>query len=262
MHFCSKLMRNTFSHGGAAASEQFRHKHKFLILFFFYPINSACSHHLSEGQKTKIATCLITRTIHTKKRWFIFGRDDPEENAEVSQQGSTGQQHLQLQRRTHTTEGRAQPSDRNITQQKPLRARSWRDLSGKWSDLLRVANQQGAEVLCRNVSLHISIFHPAKSSLVCWDPCLGSSADERISPWYRGSACGWPWCCLVSADTQPQSCPTAPLVLVGTQLPAAASASSKPWHPRVLLSFACIAPTKVGKYLLKTTQKIFGRISN
>lgn len=199
----------------------------------------------------------------------LFTQKDGLSSAEMTLQRTSGFQSrvaqgraCRLQRCTYITEGRAQPPDKNITQWKPLRVRSQRELPGKWSNLWRVANQQGPEALWRDVSPHISTFHLAKESLLCWESYLESSVDERIGPWHCGSACRWPQCCVVSADTQPLSCPTAPLVSVSTQLPAAASGSSKPWHLTVFLSFTCMTLTKVGEYLLKTAQKIFGRPSD
>lgn len=236
----------------SAASELFRHKHKFLILFFFFPL---------------IQLPLQAHTIWVKGRKQRlphvsspepFTQKGDSSSAEMTLQKTRGfhsrvAQGSSLRSCTRTTEGRAKPPDRNITQQKPLPGRSQRGLSGKWSDLSRIANTRGTEGLCRDASLHIGTFHTAKGSLVCWEPCFGTSADKGISPWRCGF--GWSWCFKVRADTQPQSCPTTLLFFVGTRLPTAASGSSKPWHKRVLSSFTCVAPTKVGKYLLKTTQK-------
>lgn len=208
----------------------------------------------------QIATCIITQTITQK---------DDSYSAEMTLQKTRGVHSrvaqgsaCRLWRWTHTTEGRAQPLDRNTSKQKTLRKRTQQGLSGKLSDLKRVANWWRHKALCRDVSFHISTIHLAKGPLIYWGPCLGSSAGERISPHHCGSVWGWSWCCIVNADTQQKFCPTALPVLTGTQLVAAASSSFKTWHPTVLLSFACITPTKVGMYLLKTTQKIFNRTSD
>lgn len=152
------------------------------------------------------------RLPHVSSQELITQKDDSSP-AEMTLEKTRGFQSrvaqgsaCRLQRQTYTTEARAQPPDRNVTES------TWNEVTaGAVMKMIRPPKRSNSVRSWGSVQGRVSSHQhrlPSKRVFVFWEPCLGSCADERISPWHCGSACRWPWCCTVIADTQTQSCST------------------------------------------------------
>lgn len=181
--------------------------------------------------------------IHLLQRWAC-------RTERVSQQGSIGQ-HLQAPEVCTQSWGQSSSSRQKLLNRNPLECGH----GGTGRKAIGPPGSSKRQEL--KLCVETFLFSSAPSTWLQSLSFLGTLSleqcrwSDQLGLHLNGPAQG---CCILSANTQPQSS-LAPSGLVGTQLSAAAHDSSRSWHLTVLLPFTCTVPTRAIKYLLKTTQK-------
>lgn len=179
------------------------------------------------------------RLPHVSSQELITQKDDSS-SAEMTLKKTRGFQSrvaqgsaCRLQRQTYTTEGRAQPPDRNVTES------TWNEVTaGAVMKMIRPPKSSNSVRSWGSVQGRASSHqHRLPSKRVCrllgalsWESCRWEDQPLAL------------WVCMQMALMLHSECRHSyPVLLhtkVGTQLPAAASGSSKSWH----LTFCCLSP--------------------